>query len=244
MLISLLATQRTNSRPFHDSWQSVLSTPFIPSPVRTTAFDMIQREFLTPPMHFIPAPQSPAFAFDDVNLQKQLLRRSAMPSAVMTLHKRNQFHVPSGPIKRRRRNRVTFATETEASSAPTYKLTPTLQRDLWYTPKDYAKFERDLIDTLRAVKQVNGDLTKMDPAKYSIKGLEQQLTRQSATIRKEHLWRCKRVVLGEQYYQKYWYKMIDPYYLRAVSQVYSKQAKQKAYFRAILNEQVFVRGCL
>ena len=108
------------------------------------------------------------------------------------------------------------------------------RKKLWYQQKDYMSFDKDRRHTISAVHHVYGDLTWLDPEKYCILGLEQQLTREQMMDRKKRIVRYQRAVLEQQYYQRYVMGVEDPHTLKDLSAMLSHQSLAKAHLRAVI----------
>lgn len=108
---------------------------------------------------------------------------------------------------------------------------------LWYKQDDYTSFEQGIRDTLRALSEVKGDLSKLNPAKYCVQGLEQQLTRRQAVRRRMHTMQRTQAILHQQNYQRY-YGINDPDALKSVSRLFSQQETKRAHMRAVLNHSL------
>lgn len=111
------------------------------------------------------------------------------------------------------------------------------QSKLWYQPADYSAFAYDRRSTLNAVHQVRGDLTYLDPSKYCLRGLEQQLTKRQVYERRQRSLQYRHVVLQQQHYQRY-SGISDPQSLKAVSELFSKQALKRAHLRAVIEHSL------
>jgi hypothetical protein len=107
-------------------------------------------------------------------------------------------------------------------------------QSMWYDREDYAAFDRERHNTISAVTFVNGDLTYLNPEKYSVRGLEQQLTAKQSMDRQLDCRQCKRVVLEQQHFQRS-SGIHDPDTLQAVSKLFSVQASNRAYLRAVVD---------
>ena len=73
---------------------------------------------------------------------------------------------------------------------------------VWYSDRDYDSFKLDCKRTARDYAVAGGDVTRLDPMKVCLRGLEQNLTRASILTRKMTITTSIRVVLGEQKDQK------------------------------------------
>ena len=69
---------------------------------------------------------------------------------------------------------------------------------MWYSDRDYDSFKLDCKRTARDYAVAGGDVTRLDPMKVCLRGLEQNLTRASIMTRMMTITTSIRVVLGEQ----------------------------------------------
>jgi hypothetical protein len=134
-------------------------------------------------------------------------------------------------VVKAQRKRVRFAT---TASVVRRSLSKEELAKAWYQRADYYDFDRERRSTVYAVKQVNGDLSSLDPAKYCLRGLEHHLSKKQMIDRKLRAMRCKRVVLEQQHYQRF-SGVSDPGSLQAVSELFSARSSKSAQLRA-LNE--------
>lgn len=140
----------------------------------------------------------------------------------------------------RKTKRVRFAlnaTEIEPMSEPTCAEI----EKLWYSPKDYEKFVTDLQIILTKWRSVNGNMSFFDAEKYCTLGLEQQLQKGNALMRRLRNQRYTRYVLEQQSVQKYC-GINEPEVLREVSQIFSAQDCQRAQLAAVLSYSLNCNG--
>ena len=136
------------------------------------------------------------------------------------------------PRKKRRlpsKRNVTFSTVATVQMRP-----PTTPSETWYEPKEYAQFESERRETIRAIQSARGDLTLLDPNVYCVRGLEHQLSKKQVLSRKYKSMQYVRALLDHQLLQKQAGRT-DPESLHMVSRFFSRQASERAHLRAVLS---------
>jgi hypothetical protein len=103
---------------------------------------------------------------------------------------------------------------------------------VWYHPQDYDAFKIDCNQTAREYIRAGGDVTRLDPMKVCLRGLEQNLTRNSAITRRMFISSCIHFVLHQQKTHS------DPEKLREVSRVVSESARNRAITVASFDEKL------
>ena len=129
------------------------------------------------------------------------------------------------------RKSVKFAKQATSRSR---SISKTDLEKAWYQPKDYDGFEQEMRDTIRAVTLVNGDIACLNPTKFCIQGLEQQLTKRQIFRRRMHAVQYTNAILHQQDYQRF-SGINDPQSLRVVSEMFSQQEAKRAYMRAVIH---------
>jgi hypothetical protein len=104
----------------------------------------------------------------------------------------------------------------------------------WYWPKDYQNFVTELQCVLTKWRSVGGNMGLLDAEQHCTLGLEQQLPKGNALMRKLRNQRYTRYVLEQQSIQRYC-GIHDPEVLREVSQIFSTQDSQRAQLEAVLS---------
>lgn len=81
----------------------------------------------------------------------------------------NQAVRPGSMVGGRRVSFQSHVSVAEASPLPLRRKT------CWYQPEDFVSFNKEIIDTVRALWSTQGDLSCLDPAKYCLRGLEHKI---------------------------------------------------------------------
>lgn len=142
--------------------------------------------------------------------------------------------------RNRRTRRVRFAPHT-TEIKPTSKPTREEIKKQWYCPKDYEKFVTEIQTVLSQWRGVGGDMRVFDEEKYCTRGLEQQLQKGNALVRRMRNQRYTRYVLEQQSVQRYC-GIHDPETLREVSLIFSTHDSQRAHMDAVLNYSLNCSG--
>lgn len=127
-----------------------------------------------------------------------------------------------------KRRKVSFAPAT--SVYETQSTTSSDEEVTWYQAGDYTTFERERRETIVALQRLPE--SDLDPEQYSIRGLEQKLTKKQVLERKYKSLQCKRAVLEQQKLQKS-LGYFNPEILEETSRMFSKEAEQRAIQRAL-----------
>ena len=130
----------------------------------------------------------------------------------------------------RKSKRVRFA-EPEINSIYFHHSDVDDLRNSWYQENDYLYFESDNRLTILALRHARGDLRKLDPRRYTVSGLEKILTRRQMVGRKLQTARHVQTVVDAQRHPGQ-----DEEQLKAISEMLSKQAMQRAHLRAALDQ--------
>jgi hypothetical protein len=112
-------------------------------------------------------------------------------------------------------------------------------RTMWYEDEEYRSFQKECRHTLAAIKTAKGNLSTLDPTEYSVQGLEQFLSPKQMTSRKKKAKRYIDVMMRQQYVQKRTGKS-DPSRLKELSEMFSKQAGQRAHLRGVIDHALTV----
>jgi hypothetical protein len=116
------------------------------------------------------------------------------------------------------------------------------QEDLnksWYHESEYTAFDQERKRTVAAVHEANGDLSCLDPAEFTVSGLEHHLYRQQMIARKVKTMHHVRSVLKQQYSNRCT-GVSDPESLRSVSELFSMQPSKRAHLRGVLDHTLNV----
>lgn len=142
---------------------------------------------------------------------------------------------PSRPDRsHHKRRKVSFAPATSVYETPQVAVVDDeLVVGTWYQAGDYSTFERERRETIVALQRL--PVSDLDPEQYSIRGLEQKLTRKQVLERKFKSLQCKRAVLEQQKLQKS-LGYFNPEILEETSRLFSKEATHRARQRAITME--------
>jgi len=144
------------------------------------------------------------------------VRRSSLP-------KEKQLHDPSTAVNSKKS--VSFAPFMQIRDL--HRTRQDLDNS-WYASSEYIDFDRERRDTVAALRHVGGNLNYLDPAIYTIQGLERHLDKRLSYERKlatkQHLY----AVLQQQ-------DRRDPEELRAVSEYFSKQVAYQAHMRGVVD---------
>ena len=97
----------------------------------------------------------------------------------------------------------------------------------WYRPAEYESFKKDCERTVHKFRDARGDITRLDPVKICLRGLEQQLTRESIVTRRIAISSTIQMVLQEQLYQKTTGQS-NPDRVREICRVMSASARRRA----------------
>jgi hypothetical protein len=112
-------------------------------------------------------------------------------------------------------------------------------RTMWYENEEYSSFKKECRRTLGAIKMAKGKLSALDPTEYSVRGLEQFLSTKQMASRKKKAKRYIDVMMRQQYVQKRTGRS-DPSRLKALSEMFSKQAGQRAYLQGVIDHALNV----
>jgi hypothetical protein len=146
---------------------------------------------------------------------------------------------PLPPLKAARtfvkpKKTVSFATTATVQERP---FSPSDLRQTWYQAHEYGSFEAERRRTILAVREKQGDLSRLDPNVHCVRGLEHQLSSKQVLSRKYKSIQYTKVLLEQQYIQRLT-GVSDPEYLQVLSQMFSKQASQRAYLRAVIDQSL------
>lgn len=97
----------------------------------------------------------------------------------------------------------------------------------WYQQQDFDSFKQDCRKTAQEYAKAQGDVTRLDPRKVCLRGLEQHLTRVSFMNRKTTIASSIKMVLHEQLSQKNM-GYSNPERVGEVSRVMSQAALNRA----------------
>lgn len=155
-----------------------------------------------------------------------------LPDQLLSMEDKSRPSCSDDHRNKKKKRKVSFATATSVYETDCSKDT-TIS---WYQAQDYTSFERERRETIVALQRVQQLESKLDPEQYSLRGLEQKLTRQQIMERKLKSLQCKRAVLEQQDIQKS-LGYFNPELLEETSRMYSKDATQHARQRAIRMEE-------
>jgi hypothetical protein len=144
--------------------------------------------------------------------------------------------VKQAPSKAKRSVRFSNITTVTTTTRP---ISEQELRTMWYEAEEYSSFKRECRRTLAAIKMAKGKLTTLDPNEYSVRGLEQFLSTKQMASRKKKAKRYIDVMMRQQYVQKRTGRS-DPSRLKALSELFSKQAGQRAYLRGVIDHALTV----
>jgi hypothetical protein len=112
-------------------------------------------------------------------------------------------------------------------------------RTMWYEDEEYDSFQQECRVTVAAIKKANGKLSTLDPTEYCVRGLEQFLSAKQMESRQKKAKRYTAVMMRQQYVQRRTGRS-DPTKLKALSEMFSKQAGQRAYLRGVIDHALTV----
>jgi hypothetical protein len=154
-----------------------------------------------------------------------------------------QFAAFTTPLNRKLLPTKAKKTTTKAkrsvrfSNMNTVTTRPISQQELsamWYEDEEYTSFQQECRSTLSAIKKAKGKLSTLDPTEYCVQGLEQFLSSKQMASRKKKAKRYIDVMMRQQYVQKRTGRS-DPIRLKALSEMFSKQAVQRAHLRGVID---------
>jgi len=144
-----------------------------------------------------------------------------------------------GSLKKGNRKNVTFHNHERTSiiRCDYDMLTRSEMKSVWYKSKDYESFEKEKRKTIRKLKDAGGDVTALNAAKYSLRGIEEyqsiQTYREKRQKRMEHV----RAVLNEQDRQIQMNVHYDPYTFRNIVKESTESSKEQALIAAQRDER-------
>jgi hypothetical protein len=100
------------------------------------------------------------------------------------------------------------------------KLSKEESEQSWYESKEYRAFDQERRRTIAAVQWARGDLGRLDPEHYTMRGLEKHLSRRQVQARKFKTMQRTYYVLKQQHFQRC-RGVSDPESLQAVSEMFS-----------------------
>ena len=110
--------------------------------------------------------------------------------------------------------------------------------DCWIQPEEYSKIEEGRRQCLYTVKKaLLGQAPLPDPAEYSVRGLEQQLSSKQVLERKLKNMHYRKLLIEEQHVQKR-FGVSDPQALQSLSEMFSRASVRKAQGRALSSTEV------
>jgi hypothetical protein len=110
---------------------------------------------------------------------------------------------------------------------------------MWYEVEEYNFFQKECRRTVAAIKKAKGELSTLDPTEHCVRGLEQFLSVKQMVLRKKEAKRYIHVMMRQQYVQRRTGQS-DPSRLQALSELFSKQAGQRAYLRGVIDHALTV----
>jgi hypothetical protein len=170
-------------------------------------------------------------SLDEMYLLK-LLTASTMPLNRKPLS--NKAKQTSTTIKAKRS--VKFSNMTRVATRP---ISQQELRTMWYEVEEYKFFQKECRRTIAAIKKAKGELSTLDPTEHCVRGLEQFLSVKQMVLRKKEAKRYIHVMMRQQYVQRRTGQS-DPSRLQALSEIFSKQAGQRAYLRGVIDHALIV----
>jgi hypothetical protein len=131
---------------------------------------------------------------------------------------------------------VNFSNMTRVATRP---ISQQELRTMWYEVEEYKFFQKDCRRTIAAIKKAKGELSTLDPTEHCVRGLEQFLSVKQMVLRKKEAKRYIHVMMRQQYVQRRTGQS-DPSRLQALSEIFSKQAGQRAYLRGVIDHALTV----
>jgi hypothetical protein len=113
-------------------------------------------------------------------------------------------------------------------------------KQAWYQSKDYNDFQRDSRGTLDAFHMAQGQLCRLDPQYYCLRGLEAHVSAGVLEQRQSRIRTNVQVVLDQQQFQRF-HGIKDPDMVANVSRMFSKNSRQHALSMGALDNSL--RGC-
>jgi len=135
--------------------------------------------------------------FDTNRVRKTSLGLIKVRKSSIGWKKPSEHSLPTG-VKTARKG-VRFAQHEEVAFR---HVTQDELEKTWYQKADFDSFKGDCVQTAREYNYVAGDVTRLDPSKVCLRGLEQQLTRNSMLTRKITISSTIKMVVREQLCQK------------------------------------------
>jgi hypothetical protein len=107
----------------------------------------------------------------------------------------------------------------------------------WYQPREYESFKKDCQRTAIEFRGAQGDITRLNPDKFCLRGLETQITRASIATRRMTIASSIHMVLHEQLSQRATGQS-NPERIRQVFEVMSKSARMRAFTMAAFDAKL------
>lgn len=101
------------------------------------------------------------------------------------------------------------------------------KRRIWYQASDYAEVDQDNLKNIHALAAVQGDLVRLDPEEYCLRGLEMKTSQHINQLRRLRSRLSIRAVLDQQRIHRTM-RIVDPGSLRDISQRFTEQARIRA----------------
>lgn len=169
---------------------------------------------------------------DRASLIKHYQHQLALRDLVLAQHQKQLPIKAKKTTTKKPKRSVRFSNMASVTTRPT---TSKSELDtMWYHDNEYTAFDQERRRTIAAIKNVNGDLSSLDPTVYCVRGLEQQLSTKQVLARRLKAKQYTHVVLRQQYVQKRIGRS-DPDRLQAISEMFSRQATQRAHLRGVID---------
>lgn len=120
------------------------------------------------------------------------------------------------------------------SSAITNQEAAEGKRMVWYQREDFASFYREQLQTVRALKNAQGDITCLDPSEYYLRGLEEKIFTRYGRERRIKQVKGIRMILAVQAEQRRT-GVQNPEGIKSLSMLVSKVSRDHAIEMAELD---------
>jgi hypothetical protein len=129
--------------------------------------------------------------------------------------------------------RVRFAT-TDSVQVIT---TESLKQQTWYSEADYDRFQKEGMNTIKALSRTMGNYKLLDHNQYCLRGFEDHISLKHLQLKKQRLRSCIRSVLNNSRLQRQLGVKNDNS-LMMISQIYSKSSLNLALERGTLHASI------
>jgi hypothetical protein len=166
----------------------------------------------------------------DFFLQKRFLRKRVLLQVSST------SSIEQGQVSKKKKLRKTVKIMDKKPKVSYRDYTEEDLRNAWYSGSDYGEFMNECRVALKKVDSVDGDMEKLDPyEEVCMRGLEDQTIPEVFHLKR----RRKKTLIHLVVNQQEMHKMtgnVDAGRLRAISMMFSKQAKEWAVDLGALDE--------